>query len=71
MKNILKIGLKSKKAFEHLKKVDHEKINKTLDEYIKLISINKKKIIRENTKDVKNLKRQNVLDRLILDEKKN
>ncbi len=70
MKNILKIGLKSKKAFEHLKKVDHKKINKTLDEYIKLISINKKKIIRENTKDVKNLKRQNVLDRLILDEKK-
>ena len=43
MKNILKIGLKSKKAFEHLKKVDHKKINKTLDEYIKLISINKKK----------------------------
>ena len=37
MKNILKIGLKSKKAFEHLKKVDHKKINKTLDEYIKLI----------------------------------
>ena len=30
----------------------------------------KKKIIRENKKDVKNLKRQNVLDRLILDEKK-
>ena len=55
---------------KHLKKLDHKKINKTLDEYIKLISINKKKIIRENTKDVKNLKRQNVLDRLILDEKK-
>ena len=32
--------------------------------------INKKKIIKENKKDVKNLKRKNVLDRLILNEKK-
>ena len=70
MKNILIIGQKSKLAFENLKKINHKKINKTLDDYIKLISINKKKIIRENTKDVKNLKRHNVLDRLILNEKK-
>ena len=35
-----------------------------------MISINKKKIIRENAKDVKNLKRKNVLDRLILNKKK-
>ena len=56
MKNILKIGLKSKKAFEHLKKVDHKKINKTLDEYIKLISINKKNNIKKNKNYVKNLK---------------
>ena len=70
MKNILTIGKKSKKAFENLKKVNHKKINKTLDDYMKLILINKKKIIRENKKDVKNLKRKNVLDRLILNEKK-
>ena len=70
MKNILIIGQKSKLAFENLKKTNHKKINKTLDDYIKLISSNKKKIIRENTKDVKNLKRYNVLDRLILNEKK-
>ena len=70
MKNILIIGLKSKLAFENLKKTNHKKINKTLDDYIKLISSNKKKIIKENTKDVKNLKRQNVLDRLTLNEKK-
>ena len=70
MKNILIIGLKSKLAFENLKKTNHKKINKTLDVYIKLISSNKKKIIKENTKDVKNLKRQNVLDRLTLNEKK-
>ena len=47
MKNILIIGQKSKLAFENLKKINHKKINKTLDDYIKLISINKKKIIRE------------------------
>ncbi len=70
MKNILIIGKKSKKAFENLKKVNHDRINKTLNYYVKLIIKNKKKIIRENIKDVKNLKRKNVLDRLILNEKK-
>ncbi len=70
MKNILVIGEKSKQAFEKLKKINHKKINKTLDYYIKLILLNKKKIIRENIKDVKNLKRKNILDRLILNEKK-
>ena len=70
MKNILIIGKKSKQAFENLKKVNHKRINKTLEDYIKLISINKNKIIRENAKDVKNLKRKNMLDRLMLTEKK-
>ena len=70
MKNILIIGKKSKQAFENLKKISHEKINKTLEDYIKFISKNKKRIIQENTKDVKKLKRKNMLDRLILNEKK-
>ena len=70
MRQIIEIGKKSKKAFENLKKVNSFKINKALDDYIKLLSKNKKKIIRENKKDVKSLKRKNVLDRLILDEKK-
>ncbi len=70
MKNILIIGKKSKQAFENLKTVNHKKINKALDDYVKFISINRKKIIRENAKDVKNLKRKNVLDRLVLNEKK-
>ena len=70
MKNILIIGKKSKQAFENLKKVNHKRINKTLDDYIKFILKNKKKIIKENAKDVKKLKRKNILDRLILDEKK-
>ncbi len=70
MRNILKLGERSKKAFEELKKVDHKKINKTLNDYIKLIIKNKKNILKENAKDLKNLKRKNVLDRLILNEKK-
>ena len=70
MKNILRIGKNSKIAFESLKKLNHKKIDKALEDYIKLILINKKKIIKENKKDVKNLKRKNVLDRLILNEKK-
>ena len=70
MKNILIIGKKSKKAFENLKNVSHKKINKALKDYIKFISNNKIKIIQENAKDVKRLKRKNVLDRLILNEKK-
>ena len=70
MKNILLIGKKSKQAFEKLKEVNHKKINKALDDYIKLILINKEKIISANSKDVKDLKRNNILDRLILNEKK-
>ena len=70
MKNILIIGKKSKQAFERLKRTNHTKINKTLNDYIKFILLNKKNIIKENKKDIKNLKRKNILDRLILDEKK-
>ena len=70
MKNILIIGKKSKQAFESLKRTNHTKINKTLNDYIKFLLLNKKNIIKENKKDIKNLKRKNVLDRLILDEKK-
>ena len=54
MKNILQLGIKSKKAFESLKNTNHSKINKVLDDYIKLIKANEKKIIKENLKDVKN-----------------
>jgi len=70
MKNILAIGKKSKKALENLKRVKHKKINKALNDFINLILKNKKKIISENAKDVRNLKRKKVLDRLVLDEKR-
>ena len=70
MKNILVIGKKSKKALENLKRVKHKRINKALNDFINLILKNKKKIISENAKDVRNLKRKKVLDRLILNEKR-
>ena len=64
------IGKNAKKAFEDLKIVKHNKIKKVLDNYNKSLLINKQKIIRENQKDVKNVKRKNLVDRLILNAKR-
>ena len=64
------IGKKSKKAFEDLKTIKHEKIKKVLESYNKSLLINKQKIIRENKSDIKNVKRNNLLDRLILNDKR-
>ena len=70
MKYLEKIGLNAKKAFEELKTVKHDKIRLILNSYNNAILKNKKKIIRENFKDVKNVKRKNLVDRLILNEKR-
>jgi glutamate-5-semialdehyde dehydrogenase len=64
------IGKNAKKAFEDLKTVNHSKIKKVLENYNKSLLINKKKIIKENLKDVKSVKRKNLVDRLILDDKR-
>ena len=64
------IGIKSKIAFKNLSKVELKKRNKVLETYIKSLSQNKKKIIRENVKDIKACKREELIDRLIIDEKK-
>ncbi len=69
--NYLKnIGLKSKIAVKNLVKIDAKKRNKILETYSRELLKNKKKIIRENIKDVKTCKRSDLIDRLILDEKK-
>ena len=65
-----KIGKNAKKAFEDLKKIKHKKIKKTLESYNKSLLQNKIKIINENKKDVKNIKRKHLVDRLILDDKR-
>ena len=66
MKYLKKIGLNARKAFEELKSVNHDKIQLVLNNYSTAILKNKKKIIKENSKDVRNAKRKNLVDRLIL-----
>ena len=64
------IGKNAKKAFKDLKAIKHSKIIKVLENYNKSLLDNKQKIMKENYKDVKNSKRKNLVDRLILNEKR-
>ena len=73
MKNLLiNIGKKSKKAFTN--KLSSKKKDKVLKDYCHLIDKNRKLIIKENKKDVKNAIKKgikdNLIKRLILDDKK-
>ncbi|MDC3104219.1 glutamate-5-semialdehyde dehydrogenase [Candidatus Pelagibacter bacterium] len=70
MQYLKKIGKNSKKAFEDLKAVSHERIKKVLDYYSKELLKNKTNIIKENQKDIKNIKRKHLIDRLVLDDKR-
>ena len=70
MNYLEKIGKNAKLAFEDLKSVKHIKIKKVLEDYNKSLLKNKKKIIKENLKDVKNVKRKHLVDRLILNDKR-
>ena len=62
-KYLEKIGLNAKVAFE--KKISNKKKNKVLDYYIQLILKNQKKILIENTKDIKLAKSKKLKDNLI------
>ena len=64
------IGKNAKKAFEDLKSVNHSKIKKVLENYNYSLRKNKKRIIKENFKDVKNVQRKHLVDRLILNDKR-
>ena len=68
-KYLNKIGLKSKTAFRKLNKVSIKKRNKILETYSKELYKNKERIIKENNKDVKNCKRKDLVDRLIINKK--
>ena len=73
MKNLLiNIGKKSKKA--SINKLSSKKKDKVLKDYYHLINKNRKLIIKENKKDVKNAIKKgikdNLIKRLILDDKK-
>ncbi len=70
MRYLEKVGLSARKAFEKLKAIKHSKIQLVLKNYNTAILKNKKKIIRENLKDVKNVKRKHLVDRLILNNRR-
>ena len=70
MQYLEKIGKKAKRAFEDLKSIDQKRVKKVLDNYNTNLFKNKSRIIRENLKDVKNVKRKHLVDRLILDSKR-
>ena len=70
MKYLKKIGNNARKAFEDLKEVKHEKIKKVLNDYNKALLKNTNKIIYENKRDVRNVKRKQLVDRLILNKKR-
>ncbi|MDB9760594.1 glutamate-5-semialdehyde dehydrogenase [Pelagibacteraceae bacterium] len=70
MKKLKLIGINARKAFFVLNKLDATKINKVLISYNQLLLKNKKQILRENSKDVTNIKRKHLIDRLLLDDKK-
>ena len=70
MKYLEKVGLNARKAFEELKAIKHNKIKLVLKNYNTAILKNKKKIIKENLKDVKNVKRKHLVDRLILNDRR-
>ena len=64
------IGVKSKVAFKNLSKIDIKKRNKVLENFIKSLKKNSKKIFKQNLLDVKACKRKELIDRLIINEKK-
>ena len=70
MSYLEKIGKNAKKAFEDLKAVKHDKIRNVLENYNKSLLNNKHKIIIKNHRDVKNVMRKHLVDRLILNEER-
>jgi glutamate-5-semialdehyde dehydrogenase len=70
MSYLEKIGKNAKIAFEDLKTVKHSQIKKVLENYNKSLLNNKLNILKENYRDVKNVKRKHLVDRLILNEKR-
>ena len=70
MRYLEKIGKNARKAFEELKNVNHSRVKRVLDDYNKVLLKNEKRIIRENQRDIKNVKRKHLIDRLILNRKR-
>ena len=68
MKKLKQIGLNAKIAFTVLNNLNEKKIKKVLSGYNRLLLENKKQILQENIKDVRNVKRKHLVDRLVLND---
>ena len=68
MKYLNKIGINAKNAFNKFNNIKHSKIIKVLNDFNTMIKKNQSLIIKENLKDVRNVKRKHLIDRLILNE---
>ena len=63
------LGIKSKVAARNLNKIDINRRNKTLQTYSKELKKNINQIIKANIKDLKSCKRDDLIDRLIINQK--
>ncbi|MDB9784490.1 glutamate-5-semialdehyde dehydrogenase [Pelagibacteraceae bacterium] len=70
MKYLKKIGKNSRIASGVISKISHKKIKSVLQDYNQLLLSNKIIILRENLKDIKNSKREHLIDRLRLNEER-
>ncbi|MFL2890214.1 MAG: glutamate-5-semialdehyde dehydrogenase [Pelagibacteraceae bacterium] len=70
MNYLKKIGKNAQIAYKKINKIEHKKINKVLESYNRSILSNKKLIIKQNIIDVKLAKRKNLIDRLILNDRR-
>tara|TARA_B110000444_G_scaffold259731_1_gene304442 strand:- start:2657 stop:3898 length:1242 start_codon:yes stop_codon:yes gene_type:complete len=70
MKKIKLIGINAKKALLTFSKINSKQSNRVLSNYNNLILKNKKQIMQRNAIDVKNIKREHLVDRLVLNAKR-
>ena len=70
MKKLKQIGVNAKKALTILNNLSEKKINQVLLSYNQILLRNKKQILKENSKDIKNVKRKHLIDRLVLNDKR-
>ena len=70
MKKIRQIGINARKALVEINGINSKKTNKVLLDYNYLLLKNKKSILKENYRDLKNVKRKHFTDRLMLNDKR-
>ena len=58
MKKLKQIGVNAKKALTILNNLSEKKINQVLMSYNQILLRNKKQILKENSKDIKNVKKK-------------